>query len=100
MPQAIIPCWFYFSVWSPPVPRKNNRALYVDSGLRNVEASLVSVFGEAEVAVVHPSDLEAVAGERTGIIYCGYDFLGINPPTSESVDMVNTGPALQPCEVL
>jgi radical SAM superfamily enzyme YgiQ (UPF0313 family) len=51
------------------------------------------VVGKAEVAVVHPRDLERVAGERTEIIgISGHDFLGINPPTSEFVDMVNTGP--------
>jgi hypothetical protein len=93
MPQGIIPDWFFFSVWSPQVPRKSNRAVYADSGLRIVEASLVGVFGEEEVAVVHPRDLDAVAGERTEIIgIAGHDFLGINPPTSEFVDMINTGP--------
>ncbi|NQE53763.1 hypothetical protein C5S29_09230 [ANME-1 cluster archaeon GoMg3.2] len=58
-----------------------------------MEACLVNAFGEAEVAVVHPHDLEVVAGERTEIIGIGgHDFLGINPPTSEFVEMVNTGP--------
>lgn len=58
-----------------------------------MEACLVNVFGEAEVAVVHPHDLEAVVGERTELIGMGgHDYLGINPPTSEFVEMVNTGP--------
>ncbi|NOR77019.1 MAG: hypothetical protein GQ523_00995 [Methanophagales archaeon] len=93
MPRGIIPDWFYFSVWSPPGPTKRNRAVYADAGLRIMEACLVNVFGEAEVAVVHPRDLEAVVGERTEIIGIGgHDFLGINPPTSEFVEMVNTGP--------
>ena len=29
MPQGILPDWFFFRVWSPPVPRKNGRALYL-----------------------------------------------------------------------
>ena len=42
---------------------------------------------------MHPHDLEAVVGERTEIIGMGgHDYLGINPPTSEFVEMVNTGP--------
>jgi len=93
MPQGIIPDWFYFNVFSPPVPRRNGRALYADFGLRIVESCLAEVFGEDEVAVVHPHDLERVVGSRTEIIgVSGHDFLGINPPTSEFVDMVNTGP--------
>ncbi|RZN40383.1 MAG: radical SAM proteinB12-binding domain-containing radical SAM protein [Methanophagales archaeon ANME-1-THS] len=93
MPQGIIPDWFYFIVFSPPVPRKNGRAVYADFGLRVIEASLAEVFGADEVAVVHPKDLEKVAGSRTEIIgITGHDFLGINPPTSEFVDLVNTGP--------
>jgi hypothetical protein len=93
MPQGILPDWFYFHVWSPPVPRKNGRALYSDFGLRIIEASLVKEFGEGEVAVVHPRDLEKVVGNRTEIIaISGHDFLGINPPTSEFVDLLNTGP--------
>ncbi len=93
MPRGIIPDWFYFSVWAPPVPRKNGRALYADFGLRVMEASLAEVFGPDEVAVVHPRDLERMAGSRTEIIgVSGHDFLGINPPTSEFVDMLNTGP--------
>ena len=93
LPQGIVPDWFYFSVFSPSVPRKNGRALYADFGLRIVEASLAETFGEDEVAVVHPRDLEKVAGNRTEIIgISGHDFLGINPPTSEFVDMADTGP--------
>ncbi|MBE0516213.1 MAG: B12-binding domain-containing radical SAM protein [Methanophagales archaeon] len=93
MPQGIIPDWFYFNVFSPSVPRNNGRALYADFGLRIVEASLAEVFGEDEVAVVHPKDLEKVAGSRTEIIgISGHDFLGISPPTSEFVDLLNIGP--------
>ena len=93
MPQGIIPDWFYFNVWSPPVRRKNGRALYADFGLRVIEASLAEVFGADEVAVVHPRDLEKVVGSRTEIIgVSGHDFLGINPPSSEFVDMLDIGP--------
>ena len=49
MPQGIFPEWFYFSVFSPPVPRKNGRAVYADFGLRIVESCLADVFGENEV---------------------------------------------------
>ena len=65
MPQGILPDWFFFRVWAPPVPRTNLRALYSDFGLRIVEASLAKEFGEDEVAVVHPHDLEKVVGSRT-----------------------------------
>ena len=93
MPQGVFPEWFFFRVFSPPVPRKNGRALYSDFGLRLVEASLTKEFGEDEVAVVHPYDLERVVGNRTEIIaISGHDFLGINPPTSEFVDLIDTGP--------
>jgi radical SAM superfamily enzyme YgiQ (UPF0313 family) len=93
MPQGILPDWFYFHVWAPPVPRANFRALYADYGLRIVEASLAKEFGEREVAVAHPRDLEKVVGSRTEIIaITGHDFLGINPPTSEFVDLVDSGP--------
>ena len=93
MPRGIIPDWSYFSIWSPPVPRREGRAVYADFGLRIIESCLAEVVGEAEVAVVHPRDLERVVGSRTEIIgISGHDFLGINPPTSEFVDMVNTGP--------
>ncbi len=93
MPRGIVPDWFYFSVFSPPVSSKNGRALFADSGLRIMEASLAAVFGDDEVAVVHPRNLEHVAGRQTEIIgVSGHDFLGINPPTSEFVDMLDIGP--------
>jgi radical SAM superfamily enzyme YgiQ (UPF0313 family) len=93
MPQGIIPDWFYFTIFAPPVRRKAKRAIYADYGLRIVEAALAEAFGPDEVAVVHPCDLEKVVGSRTEIIgISGHDFLGINPPTSEFVDLVNIGP--------
>ncbi|MBN1761944.1 MAG: B12-binding domain-containing radical SAM protein [Methanomicrobia archaeon] len=58
-----------------------------------VEASLAEAFGVHEVAVIHPKDLERVVGSRMEIIgISGHDFLGINPPTSEFVDLADTGP--------
>lgn len=93
MPQGIVPDWFYFRVFAPPVPRRNGRALYSDFGLRVIEASLAEMLGAEEVAVVHPRDLTTVVGNRTEIVgITGHDFLGINPPTSEFVDMLDTGP--------
>ena len=93
MPQGILPDWFFFRAWAPPVPRTNLRALYSDFGLRIVEASLAKEFGENEVAVVHPHDLEKVVGSRTEIVaISGHDFLGINPPTSEFADWADCGP--------
>jgi len=95
LPQGILPDWFYFSIFAPPVPRINGRAVYADYGLRIIEAALADRFGADEVAVVHPKDLEQVVGPRTEIIgVSGHDFLGINPPTSEFVDLVDIGPPL------
>lgn len=93
MPQGIVPDWFYFRVFAPPVPGRNGRALYSDFGLRVIEASLAEMLGAEEVAVVHPRDLTTVVGNRTEIVgITGHDFLGINPSTSEFVDMLDTGP--------
>ncbi len=93
MPQGILPDWFYFHVWAPPVQRAALRALYSDFGLRIVEASLAKEFGEDEVAIVHPHDLNRAVGDRTEIIAVGgHDYLGINPPTSEIVDLIDRGP--------
>ena len=94
MPRGILPDWLYFWVFAPPVPRKDGRAGYADFGLRMVEASLLeNGFSEKEVAVVHPKDLEKMVGDETEIVAIGgHDYLGINPPTSEFVDLVQTGP--------
>lgn len=93
MPQNTIPDWFFFNVWSPPVPRESGRALYADFGLRTIEASLAAAFTEEDVVVAHPRDLEKVVGRETEIIgISGHDFLGINPPTSQFVDILDIGP--------
>ncbi|MEA1904317.1 MAG: radical SAM protein [Candidatus Hadarchaeota archaeon] len=94
MPQGILPDWLYFRVFAPPVPRKDGRAVYADFGLRIVEASLLeNGFSREEVAVVHPRDLEKMMGDETEIVAIGgHDHLGINPPTSEFVDLTRSGP--------
>jgi radical SAM superfamily enzyme YgiQ (UPF0313 family) len=93
MPRGVFPDWFFFSVFAPPVPRKEGRAVYADSGIRLIESSLLANgFSEDEIAVVHPRDLGKVAGEKTRIVsISGHDFLGINPPTSTFADLIRTG---------
>ncbi len=94
MPQGLLPDWLYFRMFAPPVPREDGRAVYADFGLRMVEASLLeNGFSEEEVAVVYPRDLEKMVGDETEIVAIGgHDHLGINPPTSEFVDIVQSGP--------
>ncbi|MDK2781238.1 MAG: hypothetical protein PWR13_266 [Archaeoglobi archaeon] len=95
MPAGVIPEWLYFRLIAPPVPRKNGRALQCDFGLRILEAVLKKEFGEDAVEVVHPRDLERVAGKETEIIgITGHDYLGLNPPTSEFADLCPTGEPL------
>ncbi|MBC7110043.1 MAG: B12-binding domain-containing radical SAM protein [Archaeoglobi archaeon] len=95
MPSGLIPEWFYFRFIAPPVPRRDGRALQCDFGLRILEAVLKREFGESAVEVVHPRDLERVAGEKTEIIgITGHDYLGLNPPTSEFADLCPTGEPL------
>ncbi len=104
MPTGIVPDWLYFKIIAPPVPRESRwipivskgqrRARYADFGLRIIEASLVeNGFSEEEVAVVHPKDIDKVVGSDTEIVGIGgHDLLGMNPPTSEFVDLLSTGP--------
>ncbi|WP_161490826.1 B12-binding domain-containing radical SAM protein [Methanonatronarchaeum thermophilum] len=96
MPTGIFPSWLYFKTIAPPVPRKKGRAIQADYGLRMVEATLrENGFNEQEVAVVHPKDLKKTIGDETEIIAVGgHDILGINPPTSEFVEFLQTGPPL------
>lgn len=93
-PRGIMPDWVYFAAFAPPVQRENGRAVYSDYGLRILEASLLEDgFDRAEVAVIHPRDLNWMVGPDTRIVGIGaHDPLGINPPTSTFVDMVRTGP--------
>jgi len=94
MPQGILPDWLFFKIFAPPVPRNNGRAILADFGLRMIEASLLEHgFDESEVAVVHPADLRDVVSSETRIVAIGgHDLLGINPPTSEFVELASTGP--------
>ena len=93
-PKGILPDWIYFNAFAPPVPRKDGRAVFSDYGLRILEASLIGDgFDMAEVAVIHPRDLDGMIGPDTRIVgIAAHDPLGINPPTSTFVDMIRTGP--------
>jgi len=66
-----LPLWLLRRVLYPPVERDGNggRAKYAPYGLRKVEALLLqSGFDEAEVAVVHPRDLDAFIGYNTKVV--------------------------------
>ena len=93
LPTGVFPDWFFFSVFAPPVARKNGRALFADNGIRLIESSLLANgFSESEVAVVHPRDLGKIIGKNTQIVsVSGHDLLGINPPTSTFADLIRTG---------
>ncbi|HZD43667.1 MAG TPA: radical SAM protein, partial [Methanomicrobiales archaeon] len=93
-PRGILPDWFFFFAFAPPVVRKNGRAVFSDLGLRTIEAALIrDGFSEEEVAVVHPLDFKKMIGDETRIVAIGaHDPLGINPPTSTFVDIARTGP--------
>ena len=62
-----LPLWFLRWKLYPAVERaRNGRAGFAPYGLRKVEALLLeNGFEESEVAVVHPSDLEAFVGPNT-----------------------------------
>jgi len=65
-----IPLSFARKTLYPRVPRNGDgRAKYAPSGLRKVEAMLLeNGFTEAEVAVVHPEDLERFVGPDTKVV--------------------------------
>jgi len=65
-----IPLWFLRKTLYPPVERNSEgRAKYAPCGLRKVEALLLeNGFGESEVAVVHPYDLDAFVGSNTKVV--------------------------------
>ena len=77
-PKGILPDWIYFNAFAPPVPRKDGRAVFSDYGLRILEASLIGDgFDMAEVAVIHPRDLDGMIGPDTRIVGIGaHDPLG------------------------
>ena len=62
VPLRICRKWLY-----PPVPRESDgRAKFAPYGLRKIEALLLeNGFSESEVAVVHPSNLDAFIGPET-----------------------------------
>jgi radical SAM superfamily enzyme YgiQ (UPF0313 family) len=65
------PLWLLRRVLYPPVERRldDGRAKYAPYGLRKVEALLLeSGFGESEVAVIHPRDLDAFIGPDTKVV--------------------------------
>lgn len=64
------PSWFLRRVIYPPIERNHDRrARYAPYGLRKVEALLLgNGFGESEVAVVHPADLDVFVGSNTKVV--------------------------------
>ena len=64
------PSWFLRRVIYPPIERDyDRRAKYAPYGLRKVEALLLgNGFSESEVAVVHPTDLDAFIGSNTKVV--------------------------------
>ncbi len=65
-----LPLWLLRRLLYPPVERDSDgRAKYAPYGLRKVEALLLqNGFDESEVAVVHPRDLDAFIGPKTGVV--------------------------------
>jgi radical SAM superfamily enzyme YgiQ (UPF0313 family) len=68
-PSRIVPRAFLRRFFYPPVPTNGNgTARYAPYGMRKIEAVLMGEFGEENVAVVHPKDLDRVVGPRTKAI--------------------------------
>jgi radical SAM superfamily enzyme YgiQ (UPF0313 family) len=65
-----LPLWLLRKKLYPPVERNDDgRAKYAPYGLRKVEATLLANgFDESEVAVVHPSNLDAFVGPSTKVV--------------------------------
>ena len=65
-----VPLWLLRKIVYPPVERSlDGRAKYAPYGLRKVEALLLeNGFSEADVAVVHPGDLDAFIGSDTKVV--------------------------------
>ena len=65
-----VPLWLLRKVVYPPVERNcDGRAKYAPYGLRKVEALLLANgFRESDVAVVHPTDLDAFIGSDTKVV--------------------------------
>lgn len=68
-PTKIIPKELLRKMLYPRVPRnEDGSAKYAPYGMRKIEALLVSEFGEENVVVVHPCDLERFVGPKTKVI--------------------------------
>lgn len=65
-----LPLWLLRKKLYPPVERDGDgKAKYAPYGLRKVEATLLeNGFDESEVAVVHPSNLDAFIGPATEVV--------------------------------
>jgi radical SAM superfamily enzyme YgiQ (UPF0313 family) len=68
-PTAIIPRFLLRRYWYPRVPKNgDDTAKYAPYGMRKIEAVLVREFGEQNVAVAHPYNLEKFVGPATKVI--------------------------------
>lgn len=68
-PTKIIPRRLLRKILYPPVPRNGDgSAKYAPYGMRKIEALLAKEFGEENVIVVHPNDLERFVGPKTKAI--------------------------------
>jgi radical SAM superfamily enzyme YgiQ (UPF0313 family) len=68
-PTKIFPRRFLRKMLYPPVPRNGDgSAKYAPYGMRKIEALLAKEFGEENVIVVHPYDLERFVGPKTRVI--------------------------------
>jgi radical SAM superfamily enzyme YgiQ (UPF0313 family) len=72
-PTAIVPRFLLRRYWYPRVPKNgDDTAKYAPYGMRKIEAVLVREFGEQNVAVAHPYNLEKFVGPATKVIGTGF----------------------------
>lgn len=68
-PTGIIPRRFLRKTLYPPVPRNEDGSVrYASYGVRKIESLVAKEFGEENVVVVHPNDIERFVGPRTKAI--------------------------------
>jgi radical SAM superfamily enzyme YgiQ (UPF0313 family) len=68
-PEKIVPRDILKKYWYPPVPTNDNGSVkFAPYGLRKVESLLVKEFGEDNVVIVHPDNLQKFVGKRTKVI--------------------------------
>jgi len=68
-PTKIIPIALLRKILYPSVPRnEDGSAKYAPYGMRKIEALLTKEFGEENVVVAHPNDLERFVGPKTRVI--------------------------------